>query len=306
MISKVLLLHRPFFNAQTTAAAYFSSFMQKREITVDTHYASRTLIQRIVNKILGNFYCYKYGKWKYSLYEYSVIIVYVQKNSDKLFEYICSKKLPQQRVIAWYWNPVCQCLHPDKLRGLGCELWSFDPADCQKYGLNFNTTYYFNDLYLPPRSMEYVNVFFCGLDKGRKKVLDSIRMKLEQSELTCYFHVIDEKAPLSQQLPRLSYQEYLAHLASSDGILDVLQEGQEGMTLRVMEALFHRKKLITTQKAIMKAEFYHPDNVFVIGEDDWVGIKDFLKRPLHSVPKEIVEKYDFSMWIRRFGIDFEK
>lgn len=306
MIPKVLLLHRILGDAQATAASYFTPFIQKEKIAVDVQYEPLSLIQRIINKALGKFCCYKYGKWRFSLETYSTIIVYVQKNNSDLIEYICAKKAPNQHVIAWYWNPVCQCLHPDKLRGLGCELWSFDPADCQKYGLNFNTTYYFNDLYLPPRSMEHVNVFFCGLDKGRKKVLDNIRMKLEQSELTCYFHVIDEKAPASQQLPRLSYQEYLEHLASSDAILDVLQEGQEGMTLRVMEALFHRKKLITTQKAIMKAEFYHPDNVFVIGEDDWTGIKDFLKRPLYPVPKEIVEKYDFSMWIRRFGIELER
>lgn len=303
---RVLLLHRTFEDTQSTATAYFSSFIQQENIAVDAQYAPISLIQRIVNKILGGFYCYKYGKWKHSLNEYTVIIVHVQKNSYKLLEYICSKRLSNQRVIAWYWNPVCQCLHPDKIRNLGCELWSFDSADCQKYDLNFNTTYYFRGLKLPSKPMECVNVFFCGLNKGRKKVLDDIRMKFEQMALTYYFHVIDEKAPISQQLPRLSYQEYLEHLASSDAILDVLQEGQEGMTLRVMEALFHQKKLITTQKAIMKADFYHPDNIFVIGEDNWAEIKNFLECPLHPVPKEIVEKYDFSMWIRRFGIDLEK
>lgn len=299
----VLLLHDTFLKPQSTVAAYFASFISDTKVYPDSQYLQLNLIQRFVNKLCGKFICYTYGNWNTRLNDYEVIIVYVQKNSAALLKYISANKQPYQRIIAWYWNPICQCLHPDKIRNLDCELWSFDPADCQEFNLNFNTTYYFSNLKLPSILKKSVNVFFCGLNKGRRQMLEDIKLRFERIGITYVFHVIDEKAPVSQQLPRLTYQEYLEHLASSDAILDVLQDGQEGMTLRVMEALFHHKKLITTQKAIMKAEFYHPDNIFVIGEDSWAEIKNFLDRPLHSVSKEIVEKYDFSMWIQRFGIE---
>lgn len=291
------------------ASPLFLKMMSIDGVVVSHQYKALNLVGRVLRKVFVDIFNFSspffYNVLFRNLDIYSTVIIYAYRNNIDVIRYICSKRSSNQRIIVWYWNPIFRCIHPDAIRNLDCELWSFDPIDCLRYNLNFNTTYYFRGLKLPSSSLKHVNVFFCGLDKGRKKVLDDICMKLERATLTYDFHVINEKAPVSQQLPRLSYQEYLEHLASSDAVLDVLQEGQEGMTLRVMEALFHQKKLITTQKAIMKAEFYHPDNVFVIGEDNWAGIKNFLEQPLHPVPKEVVEKYDFPMWIRRFGIDLE-
>lgn len=52
------------------------------------------LIQRFVDKICGKFLCHRYGNWNTILNDYEVIIVYVQKNSAALLEYICARKQP--------------------------------------------------------------------------------------------------------------------------------------------------------------------------------------------------------------------
>lgn len=305
MRNKILLLHRPFDKLQTTPAAYFVPYMLKSGTIPYSQYRSLNIVQRLINKICRKHLCVSFNKWKLYIKKYSVIIIYIQNNND-ILEFIHKIKSPEQRVIVWYWNPVFHCVHPDKIRNLGFELWAFDPADCLQYNIKFNTTYYFKDLKLPPSNFNHQNIFFCGLNKGRKDTLDLIQKKITLAGLTFYFYIVDDELPINKRLPHLTYQKYLEYLSVSDAILDVLQEGQDGMTLRVMEALFHKKKLITTQKAIKKADFYHPDNVFIIGEDEWAGIRDFLVRPLHSISKEIIEKYDFSMWIRRFGIELEK
>ena len=272
-------------------------------IVVNKQYKSICLWKRIVRKIMANYLkkscCFFYEDWQNRLEQYSVIIIYAYRNNFDLIKYVSSRKHDYQKVIIWYWNPVIRCIHPDKIRHLGCELWSFDPLDCQRYNLHFNTTYYFKELELPSNSMRHRSVFFCGLDKGRKEKLDEIQQKLNIMGLTSYFHVVDEKKSVAQRLPLLSYQEYLEYLSVSDAVLDVLQDGQEGMTLRVMEALFLKKKLITTQKNLLKADFYHPDNIFIIGMDNWSQIKEFMNRPIYSIPNEILIKYDFDSWIKR-------
>lgn len=292
------------------ASPLFLKMMSIDGVVVSHQYKVLNLAERVLRKILVKLFDYYspffYNSWHRNLDSYSTIIIYAYRNNIDVIRYICSKKSSNQRIIVWYWNPAFRCINPDAIRSLGCELWSFDPVDCLHYNMHFNTTYYFKNLELPLHLKKRVDVFFCGLDKGRRKILDDIQINFERVTLSYYFHIIDEKVPASQQLSRLSYQEYLEHLASSNAVLDVLQEGQEGMTLRVMEALFHQKKLITTQKAIMKSEFYHPDNIFVIGEDSWTEIRNFLERPLYPISKDIVNQYDFSMWIQRFDIDLNK
>ena len=243
---------------------------------------------------------YFYGDWKDKWQHYHIIIVYAQRNED-IISYLCSRKKENQRVIVWYWNPAFRCVNPEKINGLGCELWSFDAEDCRKYGMNFNTTYYFKDLKLPSSLEKEYDVFFCGINKGRKEYLNEIQAILSKNGLTSLLYLVDEELPVSKRLPYLSYEEYLNKLSAANAILDVLQDGQAGMTLRVMEALYFNKKLITTQVSIVNEDFYNADNIFIIGKDDWRGINEFMNKPIRKTPNEILDKYDFCSWLKRFN-----
>ena len=131
-------------------------------------------------------------------------------------------------------------------------------------------------------------------------MLGKISDEFSKNNLTSLFYIVDDELPVPKRLPYLSYDKYLEKLSSSVAVLDVLQEGQEGMTLRVMESIYFSKKLITTQKSIVNEDFYNSNNIFIIGKDDWSGLKSFMERPVKKVPEHILEKYDFSAWLSRF------
>lgn len=276
--------------------------ISKGNISVFKYWRDVNIIELIIRKLfylLNIKVSWFYGDWRNVISKFSTIIVCAQHNRE-MITYICSKRRKGQRIIVWYWNPVSCCVKPDELRILDCELWSFDSEDCRKYGLNFNTTYYFKDINLPVCHNNKYDVFFCGINKGRKKRLNEIQAVLSKNGLTSLIYLVDEELPVSKRLPYLSYEEYLNKLSAAKAILDVLQDGQEGMTLRVMEALYFNKKLITTQVSIVKEDFYNADNIFIIGKDNWVGIKDFMSRPVIKTPEEILDKYDFFTWLKRF------
>ncbi|WP_196213260.1 hypothetical protein [Bacteroides cellulosilyticus] len=287
------------------ASPLFLKLMSSDNIIVSHQYKKINIFNRALRKIIVSFLSIDcslfYENWKDSIADFSVIIIYAYRNNIDVIKYICKKKQPDQRVIVWYWNPVFRCVHPDLIKDLDCELWSFDFNDCQCFNLKFNTTYYFRNLELPQSSIEKIDVFFCGLNKGRKKILDSIQKKMVENNLLYHFHVVDEQLPVEEQKPRLSYQENLEYISSCKAVLDVLQEGQDGMTLRVMEALFFQKKLITNQLSLVKADFYHPNNIFIIGKDDWNNLKSFMNSPVFHISEEVKYKYDFFSWIERFG-----
>lgn len=57
----------------------------------------------------------------------------------------------------------------------------------------------------------------------------------------------------------IPYTEYLKRTLHSKYILELMQDGASGYTLRTWEAILYHKALITNNKAILKAPFYNPE-----------------------------------------------
>ena len=68
-----------------------------------------------------------------------------------------------------------------------------------------------------------------------------------------------------------------------------------------MEAFFFGKKLITNQKSVKEADFYDPNNIFIIDMDSWDELDAFLQKDIVPLSSSIVEKYTYQSWLRRFG-----
>ena len=79
-------------------------------------------------------------------------------------------------------------------------------------------------------------------------------------------------------------------------VLDSAQAGQIGLTIRVLEALGAKKKLITTNEDVVNYDFYRPENVYVYcGEIDLEN--PFFKEEYKEIDKEIYEKYALRNWL---------
>ena len=98
----------------------------------------------------------------------------------------------------------------------------------------------------------------------------------------------------------INYEQILKYIAESKCIIDIVQEGQEGLTWRPLEAMFYRKKLITNFKDIKEYDFYKKDNIFIIGEDDPSNIKNFVNTGYVDIPQNIIKKYTIDGWIENF------
>lgn len=81
-------------------------------------------------------------------------------------------------------------------------------------------------------------------------------------------------------------------------VLDSAQAGQLGLTIRVLEALGAKKKLITTNEDIVNYDFYRPENIYVYeGHIDLDNV--FFKEEYKEVDKEIYEKYSLRSWLKK-------
>jgi hypothetical protein len=71
-----------------------------------------------------------------------------------------------------------------------------------------------------------------------------------------------------------------------------------GLSLRVFEALGAGKKLITTNPQVLRCDFYHPDNIHLLTDDD-AALAKFLSVPAVPVAPELRLRHGFSAWLRR-------
>ena len=210
---------------------------------------------------------------------------------------------PNKRIIFWYWNPVRRSVNPKLLTDDICEKWSYSLRDCERFNLKYNTTFYFKEL-RAPKAKPIWDILFVGKDKGRLAELVELKNQFKALNLKTNFHITPTKRYMARSnsiyKEHISYDEVLIEIGRSKAILDLLGDPSDGLSLRAMESIFHKKKLITNSRLIIKYDFYRPQNIFVLGMDNLNYLPKFLNLPYEEIDERIIEKYDFEQWLSRF------
>jgi len=146
------------------------------------------------------------------------------------------------------------------------------------------------------------DIVFIGKTKSRLTEIENCYQMMLNNHFKVLFHVVGDElsdiVPVVQEL--LPYDEYLKLVAKSKAILDLGDLDAQGLSLRAMESLFLNKKLITNNISIMQYDFYHVNNVFVLGVHSVENIASFMQTPYHVTNKNIVEHYEISKWVEQF------
>lgn len=188
------------------------------------------------------------------------------------------------------------------------EIWSFMKEDALKYNFKYGATFY-NPQLLAQNSIEKdsqtstdCDLLFVGTDKGRKDFLLNLKSQLEQNKVACDFKIVDNfRSLFSKKYSReVSYKNLCRLNKRTSAILDVVQDGQTGLTLRIMEGLLFDKKIVTTNAAIrMDKDFKDNPNIYVITKDNIKELYTFLKKPMVEYPNNLKAKYSFTNWLKR-------
>lgn len=73
---------------------------------------------------------------------------------------------------------------------------------------------------------------------------------------------------------------------------------QRGLTMRNIEMIGLKKKLVTTNKDIIHYDFYNPQNICIIDRSNPIIPDSFIKLPYLDIPQEIYQLYYIESWIR--------
>lgn len=249
-------------------------------------------------------YAVLFGEWWKDIALYDRIIVFDYNATPQMLRRI-RKRRPDVELLLWVWNTA-----PDNIEDFKkySKVYCFDSSSCKKWNLLYNSQFYFfpNKEILDMQSNEEIihDIYFIGADKGRLKILERLAGTLSELNLKYEFEVLSDKknkrAPYIKILDKpKDYIDIIRKISRTRCILEIVKKEQDGISLRVLEALFLNKKLITNNKKIMGYDFYKKENIFVLGEDRMDNLKEFLNSPFYEISVDIKRNYSYERWLQR-------
>lgn len=276
--------------------AYYLNRINKLVKHCGFYYKNSNIVRKFITHFGLPLESLWYADWKNNIDDYDWVIVFDSLHTSKLVKYLHNHS--SSRIIYWHWNPI-KTKNEKKIieetKGY-CEHWTFNPIDAQKYSMRLNNQFFFYQTDIPKNKEE--RAFFVGVDKGRYQSLVSLATQLEDYCIIPDFHVINKgKMGRFYQKNYMDYDQVLDHLKTSRFAVEIVQEGQNGLTARAIEAMFFKTKLITNNQSIKECTFYNKQNVYVIGD---AGIEEFLQSPFTEIENRKLYPYSAQGWIEKF------
>ena len=252
-----------------------------------------------------------WGEWRKHLKTAKQVIIFDYGYQAGMETYI-KKKNPSCHVYLFFWNIITEKQKNHKLFSDKKAIYSTDPDCCRKYHFKYNHMFYTRDYYRPYSPEHKNRLFFLGADKGRAPFIHDLKKILDESGLICDIRIVtNSKDPAYSNAfsdiltdKSLCYEEYCREMEACGVLLDINQKGQRALTMRVLEAIYFSKKLITNNADILHYDFYCANHLFLLPKQPTAAsvedLKAFLEKPFLPYPEEILEKYDFSHWKEHF------
>ncbi|WP_281234391.1 hypothetical protein [Flavobacterium gelatinilyticum] len=185
------------------------------------------------------------------------------------------------------------------------EAYSFEREDCENFKLNFapNWIYTKNTSSRSEITSEFGVFNISTIDK-RLSILIRIARELKSKKINFKFIVYDKSNKhktgddgityINKHMPLHEVNEYTDR---SNVLLDIHRKGQYGLTFRIFESLGLEKKLITTNPDIKNYDFYNPNNILVVDENNPFIPASFFENKYEKIPDSIYKKYTVEGWI---------
>lgn len=233
-----------------------------------------------------------FSKWVKQIKNAKVIVFFDTFLCDRAIN-IVKEINADAKVYIYFWNKINDNNKLWLENEVVDDIYTFDQEDSNIFNIKYNTQFYSKNIKIKSKKCKY-DVCFLGREKGRKKEIGKIKKIFDDLNLKTDIRIIEKESDF------ISYDKYLKMIENSKCILDMVANNQKGASLRVMESIFLKKKLITNNKNVANYDFYNKNNIFIIGIDNFDNFFDFLNSEYVDIDSKIIDYYDYENWVERF------
>ena len=222
---------------------------------------------------------------------------------------------PGAEYIMYQWDSVENNKEILDITNYFDRILTFDMKDADKYGWKYRPLFYCSGAERND-SRKYDLTFIGSLHSQRIAIVNKIHDIASQKglhEFTYLFtkrtHYLKQKYILHNtdfangknediKYKSLSLVETNNIFAESNIVVDYTHPKQNGFTMRTIESIGNKCKLITNNKNVLQADFYNSNNVYVYDPENFTIPDQFLNEPFIELPDEIYERYSIKSWIK--------
>ncbi len=209
---------------------------------------------------------------------------------------------PQARFILYNWDAVTTHDYTPYL-GYFDSVHTFDPDDARRLGIGYLPLFCIRSfLGLPDRFQSPCSVYFVGniVNPERYRAVQEFRQYCRGQGIFFQYFLSTTVYGLTQilktgvipwdvSLRSISKKRFIAMIEESAAVFDFANHKQAGYTMRTIENLCARKKLITNNPLIAREPVISSDRAFVFCGLDFSGVKGFLEIPLENKEEDFPE-----------------
>lgn len=273
------------------------------------------LNRNLIGKFIADYYKGIIEKTKSNKYDY-IFFIKGESLSPSIVDQL-RKAHPEAKIVMYYWDSIANNHNAKRMLGCFDKVLSFDKNDSKQMNLEFLPLFYipqYADIAGKMVEQKYDMMFAGTTHSERYEFVTGIANQIREAGGKCFtwfyfpskvsFYKLKMDNPKFRsakienfEFAPMSRDTLLKYYAESRIQIDMQHPKQTGLTMRTIETLGAKKKLITTNPNVKEYDFYRPENILIVDRFNPVITKEFLDAPWKEIPEEIYKKYSISSWL---------
>ena len=215
----------------------------------------------------------------------------------------------------YQWDGIKNNPNAEKIAPYFDRVYTFDMDDAKTKGWTYLPLFFLPDYVKEKTTREWDLLYVCSLHSQRVKILNLIKKISKDSNYRLkailymkrvlyykykYLNKNQEVVDAEDKdlcFDSLSIEECYKLYSNSKAVIDYTHPDQTGLTMRTIESIGNRCKLITNNHSILQTDIYNENNICIYNGTDVNISRKFIEKPYESIPDEIYNKYSIDHWI---------
>lgn len=263
---------------------------------------------------------YKVAEWIYKAqikkitYEPDYVLVIRGANLSLDYLQKLKVKFSHAKFIMYQWDSTTLNQNAEKIHQEFDKVLTFDSKDAQKFHWQYRPLFFIEDFIENKRKKIFDLTYITTLVPGRIPVYLKLKEECEKKNINLFAYLA---TPLHSYIyHRFILRDHnflqavnvihirnlpieLTHkiYGKSKCIIDYTRPEQNGFTMRTIEAIGHRCKIITNNKIIIKSDFYNPNNISLYEETKIRIFPELFRKPYEEIENRIYMYYSLNQWL---------
>lgn len=236
-----------------------------------------------------------------------VFVIKGQWMTDEVLQKL-RKSFSRAEFRIYQWDSIATFPDQERINPHFDRIFTFDPVDSENRKWIYRPLFFKKEECVRSEDKRYDLIFLCSMHTRRMQILIALKALAERygKSLFGYIYVprlqyikeaVLKRNPLYRGAAKSLHFDSLSMDKTNDiynhtrCFVDYTFPQQNGLSMRTIESVGHRCKLITNNRHVMDTNFYDPANVYIYDPDNFSVPVEFIEEPYRDIDESVYERY---------------